>query len=266
MKIFTQMMMIALMEMILTTTDFIKCFAYYRISPNPRKNSPEENQISEIRKYAVEKSLEIIGEYKDILVSGTEMNRPQFNDMLNSLQKVKGIIIYDVSRFGRNAKEAIPLFMDLLNKGIKIYLVKNNICLDYSQGSKMSIWDMLLPIIEFFQAEEYVKNLHKRQKIGINRYIEKNGKWGRNSKKVKWSKYVEWRMKGLNKSAACVLLEISTNTLYRRFRDLFEEYDSLREIGLTEEEILIRLHLENYEFAQIMSDFQHLVYAGETKE
>ncbi|UYP44764.1 hypothetical protein NEF87_001049 [Candidatus Lokiarchaeum ossiferum] len=138
----------------------MKVFAYYRISPNPRKNTPENNQINEIESYSLQKNIEIVKEYKDLLVSGKIINQKGFNEMLSNLSKVDGNIIYDVSRFGRNAKEAIPLFINILSMKKAIKFVKDNKTLDYSDSSDMSIWEMLVPIIELFQAEEYIKNLH----------------------------------------------------------------------------------------------------------
>ncbi|WP_371805346.1 recombinase family protein [Candidatus Lokiarchaeum ossiferum] len=197
----------------------MKVFAYYRISPTPRKNSPEENQKISVQSYCEDKEIEIVKEFTDLLVSGSEMSRPEFNKMLSELNSVDGIIIFDVSRFGRDAKEAVPLFMNILNMDKKITLVKNSKTLDYSQNSQMSIWELLVPVIEFFQAEEYIKNLHIKQKIGIQRKIKVSGSWGPKKKIVDWKKYDYYIEMGVPKIAIAKMMDISQKTLYRRLAE-----------------------------------------------
>ena len=233
-----------------------KLFAYYRISPTPRKNSPEKNQILFVREYSEKNDIEIVEEFKDILISGTTMDRMQFNNMLQRLNEVDGIIIFDVSRFGRDVKEAIPLFLNILNQNKSITLVKNNKTLDYSPDSNMSIWDLLVPVIEFFQSEEYVKNMKIRQKKGIERFIEEKGKWGPNVKKLDLKKYSNYRIDGLNKSSVCILLKISRSTLYRRLNDFYKEYDSLKESNISDEDLLQHFKLKPEQLALILSDIQ----------
>lgn len=222
-------------------------FAYYRISPNPRKNSPELNQKKKIKEYCDTNPFIIINEFQDLLISGKDMDRPQFQLMLSQLSTVDGIIIYDVSRFARNSKEGIPLFLNILSQGKCIVLVKNNKILDYSKGSDMSSWEMLVPIIEMFQAEEYLTELHKKELIGIKRLVEKRGgeliekdgkrkiigcKWGAsitwgydpNTKKKLTKdqflkKYNELIEKKISKRGISRMLDLDINTLYKRLKE-----------------------------------------------
>ncbi|MFA5731584.1 MAG: recombinase family protein [Acidithiobacillus sp.] len=223
-------------------------FAYYRISPNPRKNSPEMNQKKKVREYCTTNPYTIVKEFQDLLISGKDMNRPQFQLMISELPSVDGIIIYDVSRFARNSKDGIPIFLNILSQGKCIVLVKNNKMLDYSKGSDMSSWEMLVPIIEMFQAEEYLTELHKRELIGIERLIEKRGgkivvengirkvigaKWGAsitwgydpNTKKQLTKeqfikKYNEFIEKKISKRGISRMLDMDINTIYKRLKEL----------------------------------------------
>lgn len=223
-------------------------FAYYRISPNPRKNSPEMNQKKKVREYCQTNPYKIVNEFEDLQISGKDMNRPNFQAMLSQLSKVDGIIIYDVSRFARNSKEGIPIFLNILSQGKCIVLVKNNKLLDYSKGSDMSSWEMLVPIIEMFQAEEYITELHKREIIGIERCVEKRGgkiviengvrkvigaKWGAsitwgydpNTKKPLTKdqfikKYTEFIEKKISKRGISRILNIDINTMYKRLKEI----------------------------------------------
>jgi len=197
----------------------MKIFAYYRISPNPRKNDPIQNQKQAISDYILDKDFEIVNEFEDIHMSGSDMNRPAFQDMLSQLKKVDGIIIYDVSRFGRNAKEAIPLFLGILNQQKTITLVKNDKTLDFRGDSEMSIYELLLPIIECFQAEEYIKNLHIKQKLGIERYIAKNKRWGRKKIEINWKKFDKMKEFGIPNTSIAKMFGIARSTLIRRINE-----------------------------------------------
>ena len=78
---------------------------------------------------------------------------------------------------------------------------------------------MLVPIIEFFQAEDYIKNFHIRQKIGIKRKIEESGSWGPKKKTVDWKRYDQYRELKVPKTAIARMLGISVKTLDRRLEE-----------------------------------------------
>ena len=207
-----------------------KLFAYYRLSKTDRKKDVIENQKNAVNEFLKQlPDHKIIDEYQDIFVSGYDMKRPSFRKMVAEIDKADGIIMYDISRFGRNAMDSIPIFMNLLSSEKRIILVKNRKILDYSKDSGLSIWEMLVPLIELFQAQEYLTNLKKRQKIGIERYREKHKwgrpkKWGENMNKSDFIKaYTKYAEMGIAKTSIAKLLEININTLYRRLRELKRE-------------------------------------------
>ena len=207
-----------------------KLFAYYRLSKTDRKKDVIENQKNAVNEFLKQvPDHKIINEYQDIFQSGYDMERPNFRKMISAIHTVDGIIMYDVSRFGRNAMDTIPIFMNILSSEKRIILVRNRKILDYSKDSGLSIWEMLVPLIELFQAQEYLTNLKKRQKIGIERY-RKNHKWGRPKKwgngkdKSDFIKaYRRYAEMGIAKTSIAKLLEININTLYRRLRELKRE-------------------------------------------
>jgi len=207
-----------------------RLFSYYRLSKTDRKKDVIENQKNAIRDFLKQMpNYQVENEYMDVFQSGYDMKRPNFREMISAMHKVDGIIMYDVSRFGRNAMDAIPLFMNLLSNEKCIILVKNRKILDYAKDSGLSIWEMLVPLIELFQAQEYLTNLKKRQKIGIERYREKHKwgrpkKWGENMNKSDFIKaYTKYAEMGIAKTSIAKLLEININTLYRRLRELKRE-------------------------------------------
>ena len=198
-----------------------RLFAYIRISPNPRKNSPELNQKIEIQRYCSSNNIIIKKQFSDLQISGKSLKREEFQKMLNRLDEVDGIVIFDVTRFARNVNEGIPLFLQILNQKKEIHLVKNNKILDYS-NENYSTWDLLVPIIEFFQGEEYLKNLHIRQAIGIKRYKDKNGRWGKREYFFNKEKYIELKFLNTKNRIIAKELGISERTLYRRVKEIKE--------------------------------------------
>lgn len=217
-----------------------RLFAYYRLSRTPREKDVINNQRVAVRKWIdVHPNYEIVEEFEDIYISGYETDRPEFLRMLSQINEVDGLILYDVSRFGRHVMNTVPKFMDLLSRGKCIILVKNNIVLDYKEGEGASIWDMLIPVIEMFQAEEYLTNMKKRQRLGIERYREQHGgRWGRPKS---WGKYnnrtlskkefikifINLTNYGAPKTVIARMLSMDIHTLYRRLYDLIGEGHNL---------------------------------------
>lgn len=211
-----------------------RLYAYYRLSKTPRGEEVIDNQRRAVRHW-IERhdGYTIVREYEDIYQSGADMERPEFNRMLSEIDQVDGIILFDVSRFGRYVMGTVPKFMDLLSRGKCIILVKNNTILDYA-NDRSSIWDMLVPVIELFQAEEYLTNMKSRQRLGIQRFREEHGRWGRPKS---WGSYGSKRLGkkdfirvykqlygyGAPKTVIARMLSMDIHTLYLRLYDLIKE-------------------------------------------
>jgi site-specific DNA recombinase len=100
----------------------IKTIAYYRKSTKPINGRTEAESIL-YQKFSVEEhakryNKEIIKEYSDVAYSGTTVERPDLQRMLEDLRsgnvKAKELLMYSVDRFGRDLRENINTFTEIM--------------------------------------------------------------------------------------------------------------------------------------------------------
>ncbi len=68
-------------------------------------------------------------EYPDALIvqevfTGSSIDRPEWNKLINTLKPKDTIIFDSVSRMSRNAQEGFEEYQDLYNKGINLVFIK----------------------------------------------------------------------------------------------------------------------------------------------
>jgi DNA invertase Pin-like site-specific DNA recombinase len=90
-----------------------------------------ENQVKAIEDYAKASGIELIGVFKDVGVSGARpaLEREGFKQMLAALANmpmVKAVIIYDISRLGRDMMDVIETYRHLTERlGLGVMFVKH---------------------------------------------------------------------------------------------------------------------------------------------
>lgn len=102
-----------------------KAFAYIRVS---KEEEDIENQKLAIKKFAEENNIKIIDFIDDPDVSGWKvpiLDRDGFKELMQRIKEegINTIVIYDITRFGRNWKDVESTYQYLEEKGIKIYFV-----------------------------------------------------------------------------------------------------------------------------------------------
>lgn len=157
-----------------------KIYGYARIS-KPQQNI--ERQIRNIKK-----------EYPDAIIyqeayTGTTLNRPRFEKLLEKVGKGDTIIFDSVSRMSRDAEEGTRLYFQLFEKGVTLIFLKepyiNTEVYENSLGDKIKLTGTNVDEIfkglnnyfralaaeqirlAFEQAEKEVKDLHQRTKEGM---------------------------------------------------------------------------------------------------
>ena len=197
-----------------------KSFAYIRVSTDiQEEKKTQENQEKAIKDYVKKYNIEVIEWFYDLALSGVDLNRPKLNEMLSRLSEVQSIIIYDTSRLSRNFEYSIGLIFQFKNLGKRIHVVSEGAILDYQNDM-----NQLIEIIKSWYNAYERKKILARQKLGIERYKEKNGRWGRKTKKLDVKKYNFLRKSGVSKSAIARILKISRTTLWERLKELKIDY------------------------------------------
>ena len=90
-------------------------YGYCRIS---RKQQSIERQVRNIKE--VYPTATIIQE----AYTGTKLDRPKFDKLLNTVKQGDTIVFDSVSRMSRNAEEGFKLYKELYNKGIELVFLK----------------------------------------------------------------------------------------------------------------------------------------------
>ena len=131
-----------------------------------------ENQSKYFREMINEnKNWNLVGEYIDEGISGTQVNRrDNFLRMVNDSKKGKLdlIVTKEISRFSRNVVDSIKYTEELLNNGTVVYFLSDNINTIYPDSEfRLTLMSSL--------AQDEVRKLSERVKFGIKRMI-KDGK------------------------------------------------------------------------------------------
>jgi DNA invertase Pin-like site-specific DNA recombinase len=100
---------------------------YARVS---REDEDIENQVHAIEDYAKTNNLTLVGVFKDVGVSGARpaMERDGFKQMLNALEAmpaIRTIIVFDITRLGRDMLDVMDTYKYLTEKGYNILFVKH---------------------------------------------------------------------------------------------------------------------------------------------
>ena len=109
-----------------------RIFGYIRVSTNYQKDTSPHTQLNSIKSYIDYKQWNDIPfkHFADIGMSAKNEKRPQFQEMMKSVDNGDLILIYSLSRLSRNLKSTIEIFNELQTKNVKVTSLTEN--LDYS--------------------------------------------------------------------------------------------------------------------------------------
>jgi len=160
-----------------------KAFGYVRVSME--KENPE-NQRMAILDFAARNGIEVIKIFEDIGVSGSEaaLKRQGFLDMYNAarLTGIKTIIVYDLTRLGRDLFDVISTYKLLLEEDFRVLFIKNpelNV-VDSSSPLGEALRKVLLVILASV-AELERAMISERTKTAIERARKEGKRVGRPS-------------------------------------------------------------------------------------
>lgn len=198
----------------------VRNYFYARISSSSQK---EDRQLDAI------KNLDI--DPRDIYVdkaSGKNFDRPEWNALKRSIRSGDVLFIKSIDRLGRNKAGILDQWKWLLDNEIDIVVLDMPI-LDTRQYKELNgvgelITSLVLEILAWLAEEERV-NIKQRQKEGIESAKLRNVKFGRpkiqmddNFKSI----YKQWKDGILTAKNAMKVLELKSNTFYRRVAE-YEE-------------------------------------------
>ncbi len=110
-----------------------KCAIYARVS------TPEQridNQLYDLRQFAMQRGFEVVCEYTDVGVSGSKARRPGLDGMLRDAGKRKFnvVIVAAFDRLARSTKHFLSVVDELDGYGIEFVSRRENIATDGAMG------------------------------------------------------------------------------------------------------------------------------------
>ena len=149
--------------------------------------------------------------YFEDKLSGRNMDRPEFQKMIEQLRPGDSVMVVSIDRLGRNLKELVELSSKLKDMGVNIVALNQGIDTSSKMGQLFYNFIALMSEMELMFIQE-------RQREGIE-LAKQNGRYkGRPLKKLDgWEQLSkEVAQNKLSVDRACQLLKISRSTFYRR--------------------------------------------------
>ena len=130
----------------------IKAVIYARYSSSSQTEQSIEGQVRVCREFAERNGYVIVSEYVDRAKTGTNDNRPAFQQMLyDSKQKTfEAVLVYKLDRFARNRYDSALNTLTLLNNGVKVVSATENIS-DKPEGRLVE--NVIIGVNEYYSAE-----------------------------------------------------------------------------------------------------------------
>ncbi len=134
---------------------------YARFSSSGQREESIEGQLRECREYATRLGLNVIGEYADHALTGTNDKRPDFQRMIRDSSKgqFQILIVWKSDRFARNRYDSAIYKAKLKQNGVRVIYAKESIP-DGPEG-------IILESVMEGYAEYYSANLSQNVKRGL---------------------------------------------------------------------------------------------------
>lgn len=111
----------------------VKCYIYTRVSTSMQVDGFSlDAQKDKLRRYAEFQQMYIAGEYSDEGKSGKNIDgRPDFLRMLTDIEngkdKIDYVLVFKLSRFGRNAADVLNSLQRMQDYGVNLICVEDGI-------------------------------------------------------------------------------------------------------------------------------------------
>lgn len=138
---------------------------YARYSSHSQRDVSIEDQIRVCRDYCKRENIQVVKEYFDAAMTGTNDQRPDFQRMIANAPESDYVVVYQMDRFSRNQFDAPFYKRELIIRGVKLLSATENIP-DTPEGVFME------KLLEG-QAAYYSLNLSRTVKRGMNSNAQK---------------------------------------------------------------------------------------------
>ena len=153
----------------------IKCYTYIRVSTEMQVDGYSlDAQRDRLKKYGDYQGIEIVREYCDAGKSGKSITgRPEFTNMVNDIvsqrDDVSYVLVFKLSRFGRNAADVLNSLQKIQDYGVNLICVEDGI--DSSKESGKLTITVLSAVAEIERDNILVQTMEGRKQKA------REGKW-----------------------------------------------------------------------------------------
>lgn len=153
----------------------VKCDLYTRVSTSMQVDGYSlDAQREKLKRYAEFQNMEIINEYSDEGKSGKSVEgRPEFRKMLNNIENgtddIDFVLVFKLSRFGRNAADVLNSLQHMQDYGVNLICVEDGI--DSSKDSGKLMISVLSAVAEIERENILVQTMEGRKQKA------REGKW-----------------------------------------------------------------------------------------
>ena len=175
-------------------------YAYARVSTEGQN---VEQQIERLEKYKPEESI-------TEKFTGTTLDRPKFQKLINKLKSGDTLVVREVSRLGRKTSEVLSLVDTLRDRSVHL-IIDNLEGTDITTSAGKLVFTMLCGL-----AEMERESMLERQRVGIERAKKEGVYKGRKALDpvvVKTAK--DLVANGMTKQAVANQMNIGVSTLYK---------------------------------------------------
>lgn len=148
-------------------TKIMKCYIYTRVSTSMQVDGYSlDAQKEKLKRYAEFQDMVIAGEYSDEGKSGKNIDgRPDFLRMLNDVETGKDgvsfVLVFKLSRFGRNAADVLNSLQRMQDFGVNLICVEDGI--DSSKDSGKLMISVLSAVAEIERENILVQTMEGRK-------------------------------------------------------------------------------------------------------
>ncbi len=146
-----------------------------------KESQSYERQVTDLRAYASRMGYEVVAEFNEKISGATKNeNRQALNQLSAFIQneKVDKILVWELSRLGRNTLEVLKSLEAFHEKGISLYVLNYNIETLNTDGTINPMAQMMCTMLaEFSRAERAA--IQQRLTSGYKKHIASGGKVGR---------------------------------------------------------------------------------------
>lgn len=152
-----------------------RCYVYKRVSTTMQVDGYSlDAQAERLKKYADFQEMQIVGEYSDEGKSGKSIEgRVQFLQMMKDIEsgkdKVDYVLVFKLSRFGRNAADVLNSLQHMQDYGVNLICVEDGI--DSSKDAGKLMISVLSAVAEIERENILIQTMEGRKQKA------REGKW-----------------------------------------------------------------------------------------